>query len=93
MALTDGILLRPEGLTGILSIGDDTVTVAAGTPIHVLNVELDRRGLALANMGDITAQTVAGAIQTGTHGSGRSVGGLRRPGDRAGDSCSPTARW
>ncbi|GAB1821846.1 D-arabinono-1,4-lactone oxidase [Herbidospora sp. RD11066] len=76
VALTDGILLRPEGLTGILAFGDDTVTVAAGTPIHVLNVELDRRGLALANMGDITAQTVAGAIQTGTHGSGRSVGGL-----------------
>ncbi|WP_066364406.1 D-arabinono-1,4-lactone oxidase [Herbidospora mongoliensis] len=76
VALTDGILLRPESLTGILSFGDGTVTVAAGTPIHVLNVELDRRGLALANMGDITAQTVAGAIQTGTHGSGRSIGGL-----------------
>jgi FAD/FMN-containing dehydrogenase len=27
-------------------------------------------------MGDITAQTVAGAIQTGTHGTGRHVGGL-----------------
>ncbi|GLX94401.1 D-arabinono-1,4-lactone oxidase [Herbidospora sp. NBRC 101105] len=76
VALTDGIMLRPEGLTGILSFGDGTVTVAAGTPIHVLNVELDRRGLALANMGDITLQTVAGAVQTGTHGSGRSVGGL-----------------
>ncbi|WP_061291883.1 D-arabinono-1,4-lactone oxidase [Herbidospora cretacea] len=76
VALTDGILLRPDGLTGILSVGDDTVTVAAGTPVHVLNVELDRRGLALANMGDVTVQTVAGAIQTGTHGSGRSVGGL-----------------
>ncbi len=33
-------------------------------------------GLALANMGDITAQTLAGAIQTGTHGTGRDVGGL-----------------
>src|SRR5690606_1057694 len=33
-------------------------------------------GLALANMGDITEQTVAGAIQTGTHGTGRDSGGL-----------------
>ncbi|WP_214415377.1 D-arabinono-1,4-lactone oxidase [Sphaerisporangium fuscum] len=76
VALTDGILLRPEALTGVQEIGDGRVRVAAGTPLRVLNEELDRRGLALANMGDITEQTVAGAIQTGTHGTGRDVGGL-----------------
>lgn len=76
VALTDGIMLRPDGLTGILDAGDDWVRVASGTPLHVLNEELHRRGLALANMGDITAQTVAGAIQTGTHGTGREIGGL-----------------
>ncbi|MEV0583570.1 D-arabinono-1,4-lactone oxidase [Nonomuraea sp. NPDC050310] len=76
VALTDGIMLRPHGLTGILDAGPGSVTVAAGTPLHTLNEELDRRGLALANMGDITAQTVAGAIQTGTHGTGRDTGGL-----------------
>ncbi|GII62674.1 FAD-linked oxidoreductase [Sphaerisporangium krabiense] len=76
VALTDGILLRPHALTGVLSAGEGRVRVAAGTPLRVLNEELDRRGLALANMGDITEQTVAGAIQTGTHGTGRDVGGL-----------------
>ncbi|MEU4695895.1 D-arabinono-1,4-lactone oxidase [Nonomuraea dietziae] len=80
VALTDGIMLRPHGLTGIRSItkdnGSSSVCVLAGTPLSVLNEELDRRGLALANMGDITAQTVAGAIQTGTHGTGRDTGGL-----------------
>jgi FAD-linked oxidoreductase len=76
VALTDGVLLRPNRLVGIREVGDGRVTVAAGTPLHVLNAELDRLGLALANMGDITAQTVAGAIQTGTHGTGRDVGGL-----------------
>ncbi|GAA0370764.1 D-arabinono-1,4-lactone oxidase [Microbispora corallina] len=76
VALTDGILLRPTALTGVLDAGEGWVKVAAGTPIRTLNEELDRRGLALANMGDITAQTAAGAIQTGTHGSGRHVGGL-----------------
>ncbi|NUR91785.1 MAG: FAD-binding protein [Nonomuraea sp.] len=76
VALTDGIMLRPEGLTGVRSWGEDRVTVLAGTPLKTLNELLDGRGLALANMGDITEQTVAGAIQTGTHGTGRDSGGL-----------------
>jgi FAD-linked oxidoreductase len=76
VALTDGLLLRPNALTGIREVGDGWVTAAAGTTLDVLNEELDRMGLALANMGDITAQTLAGAIQTGTHGTGREIGGL-----------------
>ncbi|MGN9782937.1 D-arabinono-1,4-lactone oxidase [Nonomuraea sp. ZG12] len=76
VALTDGILLLPGGLTGVRSWHDDRVTVLAGTPLKALNELLDERGLALANMGDITEQTVAGAIQTGTHGTGRDTGGL-----------------
>ena len=76
VALTDGILLRPGALTGVISWHDDRVTVRAGTPLRALNELLDERGLALANMGDITEQTVAGAIQTGTHGTGRDTGGL-----------------
>ncbi|MEW9549490.1 D-arabinono-1,4-lactone oxidase [Nonomuraea sp. NPDC050783] len=76
VALTDGIMLRPHALTGVTSWAGDRVTVRAGTPLRVLNELLDRRGLALANMGDITEQTVAGAIQTGTHGTGRDSGGL-----------------
>ncbi|MCC5580779.1 FAD-binding protein [Microtetraspora sp. AC03309] len=76
VALVDGIMLRPDALTGVIATGDDWAKVAAGTPLHVVNDELHRRGLALGNMGDITAQTIAGAIQTGTHGTGRDIGGL-----------------
>ncbi|MGW0806272.1 D-arabinono-1,4-lactone oxidase [Nonomuraea sp. NPDC002799] len=76
VALTDGIMLTPEALTGVRSWAGDRVTVLAGTPVRTLNELLDERGLALANMGDITEQTVAGAIQTGTHGTGRDSGGL-----------------
>ncbi|MER5650419.1 D-arabinono-1,4-lactone oxidase [Streptosporangium sp. NPDC002524] len=76
VALTDGLLLRPGALTGIREAGDGWVTAEAGTTVGALNRELHRRGLALANMGDIDAQTVAGAIQTGTHGTGRDVGGM-----------------
>jgi FAD-linked oxidoreductase len=78
VASTDGVLLEPGRLTGIRSAdaAAGLVTVAAGTPLRMLNTELARRGLALANMGDIQVQTVAGAIQTGTHGTGRDVGGM-----------------
>ncbi|WP_113703759.1 D-arabinono-1,4-lactone oxidase [Nonomuraea lactucae] len=76
VALTDGIMLLPTALTGVRSYDGDRVTVLAGTPLKALNELLHERGLALANMGDITEQTVAGAIQTGTHGTGRDSGGL-----------------
>ena len=48
----------------------------AGIPLHRLNAELYARGLALENLGDIAYQTIAGAISTGTHGTGKSLGGL-----------------
>ncbi|MFF3754410.1 D-arabinono-1,4-lactone oxidase [Streptomyces sp. NPDC002018] len=72
-AATDGVLLRPDLLTGIRDIDRDagTVTVAAGTPLKRLNTALAREGLSLTNMGDIMEQTVAGATSTGTHGTGR----------------------
>jgi L-gulono-1,4-lactone dehydrogenase len=77
-AVTDGVMLQPDRLTSIRSVDSAarTVTVEAGCPLHVLNAELLARGLSLANMGDIQVQTVAGAIQTGTHGTGRDVGGM-----------------
>jgi L-gulono-1,4-lactone dehydrogenase len=78
VAVTDGVLLNPRGLTGIRSVdaAAGLVTVEAGCPLRVLNAELAARGLSLANMGDIDVQTVAGATQTGTHGTGRDSGGM-----------------
>jgi FAD-linked oxidoreductase len=72
-AATDGLLIRPDLLTGIRSVdrAAGTVTVAAGTPLKRLNAALAREGLSLTNMGDIMEQTVAGAVSTGTHGTGR----------------------
>jgi L-gulono-1,4-lactone dehydrogenase len=78
VAVADGVQLRPGNLTAIRSVDPaaGTVTVEAGCPLHVLNAKLLARGLSLANMGDIQVQTVAGATQTGTHGTGRDVGGM-----------------
>ncbi|MFC9862645.1 MULTISPECIES: D-arabinono-1,4-lactone oxidase [unclassified Streptomyces] len=72
-AATDGVLIRPDLLTGIREIDRTamTVTVEAGTPLKRLNTALAREGLSLTNMGDIMDQTVAGATSTGTHGTGR----------------------
>jgi L-gulono-1,4-lactone dehydrogenase len=77
-AVADGVLLRPDRMTAIRSVdlAAGTVTVEAGCPLHALNAELLSRGLSLANMGDIEVQTVAGATQTGTHGTGRDIGGM-----------------
>ena len=78
VAATSGVLLRPEGLRAIgpADAASGQVTVAAGCPLRVLNDYLTGHGLALANMGDIQEQTVAGAIQTGTHGTGRDLASI-----------------
>ncbi|HSW14047.1 MAG TPA: D-arabinono-1,4-lactone oxidase [Solimonas sp.] len=52
------------------------VWVRAGTTLQELGGLLSERGLALENLGDIDVQTVAGAISTGTHGSGLGFGSL-----------------
>ncbi|WP_320068214.1 D-arabinono-1,4-lactone oxidase [Micromonospora sp. RTGN7] len=56
--------------------GQRLVTVPAGMPLHRLNALLAANGLALPNLGDIDAQTIAGAISTGTHGTGAGYGCL-----------------
>jgi L-gulonolactone oxidase len=52
------------------------VTVQAGMPLSQLNALLAASGLALPNLGDIDVQTVAGALATGTHGTGAKYGCL-----------------
>jgi len=78
IACPEGLQLRPDGLTGIVSVDREamTVTALAGTPLHVLNAGLETLGLSLHNMGDIAQQTLAGAISTGTHGTGGLVASL-----------------
>ena len=65
-------------LSGIVAADRATgrVRVLAGTPLRVLNRALDLLGLAMPNLGDIDAQTLAGATSTGTHGTGATLPGL-----------------
>jgi L-gulono-1,4-lactone dehydrogenase len=71
-ALTEGTLVGVEALRGVLDAdpGSGLVRVGGGTVLGELNEELARLGLAMENLGDIDRQTIAGAISTGTHGTG-----------------------
>ena len=77
-AATNGRMIRLENLSGILHIDHAScqVTVGAGTRLSDLNMLLHAEGLALATLGDIAYQTVAGAISTSTHGTGKALTGL-----------------
>ena len=77
-AVTSGAALDLSGWSGIVSadLASGLVTVRSGTTIRELNGALDVLGLAMANLGDIDAQTVSGAISTGTHGTGAKLQGI-----------------
>jgi L-gulono-1,4-lactone dehydrogenase len=92
VALTDGFLVKPDGLSGPLDLevellrsdaiaavereGLVLVRAQAGTKIAALNAHLRALGLALPNMGGFDGQTIAGVISTSTHGSGIGFGPL-----------------
>jgi len=71
-ALTDGTMVDVGALAGVIDAdrASGLVKVGAGTVLADLNEELHRLGLAMENLGDIDRQTIAGAISTGTHGTG-----------------------
>ena len=77
-AATSGAALDLSGWAGVTSADSQTglVTVRSGTTIRALNATLDALGLAMPNLGDIDAQTISGAISTGTHGTGARLGGI-----------------
>jgi FAD-linked oxidoreductase len=75
---TSGTLVSLDELSGLIAFDQVTghVTVGAGTRLHALNEILDGLGRAMANLGDINVQSVAGAISTATHGTGARLGNL-----------------
>jgi FAD-linked oxidoreductase len=71
-AVTNGTLLSLDALARVLDADTNTglVRVEAGIRLRALSRELHARGLAMPNLGDIDAQSLAGALSTGTHGTG-----------------------
>ena len=70
IAVADDQRMLLHRLNRLVSVDGPLVTVEAGMPLSTLNSLLAGHGLAMPNLGDIDAQTVAGAISTGTHGTG-----------------------
>ncbi|UJP40938.1 D-arabinono-1,4-lactone oxidase [Cellulomonas palmilytica] len=80
-AVTDGVLLDLDAIDQVERVerradGTSLVTVGAGIRLAALNGALGALGLAMRNLGDIDQQSIAGAISTGTHGTGVRLGGL-----------------
>ncbi len=78
IAATDGVLLRLDRMNRIVAHDSATgrVRVQAGISLHDLNPQLKALGLALPNLGDVDPQSVAGAVSTGTHGTGGKLFGI-----------------
>jgi L-gulonolactone oxidase len=68
IGITDGVHVDLSRMAGLRSVDRATglVSVGAGTSLHRLNAELAAHGLAMANLGDIDRQSVAGAAASGT---------------------------
>ncbi len=77
-AMTDDTMFDLAALSGTIDTdrASGLVKVGGGTVLADLNRELARLGLAMENLGDIDRQTVAGAISTGTHGTGARLGNI-----------------
>jgi FAD/FMN-containing dehydrogenase len=75
---TSGLLLSLERHAGIVTVDQSRkrVTVKAGTRIGDLGRALKQHGLSLINQGDIDTQALAGALSTGTHGTGATLGNM-----------------
>jgi FAD-linked oxidoreductase len=72
IACSEGMLLMLDRLQRVLDVdrGAGLMRVQGGISIARLNASLAEHGLALENLGDIDAQSIAGAISTATHGTG-----------------------
>lgn len=75
LVATTGTVLTTDRLRGITSIDSARrlVTALPGTRIGAFGDPLWEAGLALSNQGDIDTQAIAGAVATGTHGSGQTL--------------------
>jgi FAD-linked oxidoreductase len=78
IAVATDVLVDLKNFNEFLEVDLDRgeVTVQAGIVLADLNRRLEIEGLAMPNLGDVTYQTVGGAVSTSTHGTGRDRTGL-----------------
>jgi L-gulono-1,4-lactone dehydrogenase len=78
IAVATDVLVDLRDLRGVVSVDRERrrVRLYAGTRLWEVPRLLAPYGWAMTNLGDIDRQTIAGAISTGTHGTGATFGGL-----------------
>ena len=78
LCATDGVLLSMADYPGAIDVAPDrqTVWAPAGWSLERLTAALWTEGLSLINQGDINLQSLAGALATGTHGTGAALGSI-----------------
>lgn len=78
LVATDSVLVSLDRYSGLEQINHEacTATVKAGTKLKALGELLFAEELAQENLGDINEQSIAGAISTGTHGTGIAFGSI-----------------
>lgn len=78
LCATGDALLSLDRLAGIESVdaARGEAVIRAGSKLHDLGDPLREYGLALANQGDVDVQSLAGAVSTGTHGTGPALGSI-----------------
>ncbi|KAJ1923982.1 D-arabinono-1,4-lactone oxidase [Tieghemiomyces parasiticus] len=75
---SDGYMLNMDKMNKLIEIDTrtNTATFEAGVRLHEMHPILRAQGLALSVLGAISEQSLAGAIATGTHGTGIQFGNL-----------------
>jgi len=75
---TEGTIVSLRNFEGLLAhdMTAMTATFGAGTKLGDIGEPLHAAGQALYNMPDIDEQSLAGAMSTGTHGTGQKLGAL-----------------
>lgn len=75
---TEGTLVSLEDMSGVIEADPaaSTARVLPGTGLRDLGAGLAEHGVAMQNLGDVDYQAIAGAVATGTHGSGITLGNL-----------------
>lgn len=78
IADTDGTLIALDRLPRVFEVSEerDAVRVSAGLRYGDIAPLLEAEGLALANLASLPHISIAGAVATGTHGSGDAIGSL-----------------
>lgn len=78
LVATDDTLVSLDRMTGVVHADTEErrATLLPGTGLADAGAALEKFGLAMENLGDVDYQTIAGAVGTATHGTGRDLGNL-----------------